>query len=156
MDILSHSLSGVAVASVTISFTRYRMGKKFGILLWGGFAAALPDMDALSLWSRFDEVIAPLFHLTESGNSIYFGTHWYSHHGFMHSLFAAILFTLLVLLFRVLTRLFFHGGWRRMGSYLKSNVWFPATLLLAYTVHLLEDMPTPASVWSGVLLVARK
>ena len=98
MDILTHTLSGVAIGTVITSFSNNGFRKKTGIILCAGFGAALPDFDAISLWSGFDSTIGKLFGLI-SGKEIYFSKLWYSHHAFMHSIFASLIFAMLFLLF---------------------------------------------------------
>ncbi len=96
MDILSHSLSGVAFGTVIASFTDKGFKRKAGVVLLSGFGGALPDIDAISLWSKFDTTIGHFFGLAHSGNEIYFSKFWYSHHGAMHSLLVAGIVTLII------------------------------------------------------------
>ena len=56
MDIITHTLSGVATGTVVMSFSPKGYKAKLGILSISGFGAALPDLDAISLWSRFDNL----------------------------------------------------------------------------------------------------
>jgi len=148
MDILSHSLSGLAVATVAASFSRRGLKHKTGILLLGTFAGALPDFDAISLWSKFDSTIGALLNLKHSGNVIYFEKFWYSHHGALHSLTFAALLPLVYLLLtslrepKKLGALYLHK--------LRRNKIMVLTFFLGFSVHLLEDMPTPACVWGGI------
>jgi hypothetical protein len=116
------------------------------IVAAGGFGGALPDFDAISLWSKFDVTIGSVFNLQHSGKEIYFGKLWYSHHGAMHSLLAPFCFIFLWLLPSLIWNKQFI--WRR----LKTNLLGILTFLLAYSAHLIEDMITPASVWGGVNL----
>jgi len=94
MDILSHTLSGIAVGTVAAAFVRKSRNsakKKALIILSGALAGAIPDIDAISLWSGFDNAIGSPLGLNYSGREIYFGKLWYSHHGMFHSLFMGLL-----------------------------------------------------------------
>jgi inner membrane protein len=151
MDILTHIVSGLASGTVISSFSHKGTGYKVAILFTAAFGAALPDLDAISLWSGFDSTFGKLLRLNHSGKEIYFARYWYSHHGFLHSLFAGILITFIlgtiILLIRKrgsrpASRNFIHSLNRQ--SLLLSG------FLIAYTIHLLEDMPTPACTWGGV------
>jgi inner membrane protein len=132
MDILTHTVSGLAVASILAHYYREDKWKIIGL---GGLGGALPDIDAISMWSKFDGTFGRLFNLSESGREIYFGQNWYSHHAITHSLSAAFALAILVWVFNR-----------------KSNFSFFRSLafLLAYILHLLEDMPTPGSTWDGI------
>ena len=103
MDILSHTLSGIAIGTVVATFSNKTWKQKASILLAGGFGGCLPDFDAISLWSKFDSTIGRLLNLTHSGNEIYFGKLWYSHHAALHSILAPIF---LVLLFSIVLIVF--------------------------------------------------
>ncbi len=114
----------------------------------GGLGGALPDIDAISLWSRFDATIGNFFGLSHSGTVIYSGKFWYSHHGFFHSLAAALLIAAIIIsadyLIRVRRRSATFGGYIRRRQ--------PAIIgfVSGFVIHLLEDMATPASAWGGV------
>lgn len=75
VDILTHTLSGVAVATCVASFMPTPQGR-WRLLLLGAVAGALPDLDALSLWSGFDHSIGAYFGLSK-GALIYTGQWWY-------------------------------------------------------------------------------
>lgn len=141
MDILTHSLSGVAVGTVISSFSKNGTKEKLGIIALSSFGAALPDLDAISLWSGFDNSIGKLFSLSHTGKEIYSSKFWYSHHGFMHSAFAGILFSLFI--FIVLHFIKF----KKQNSILIVTGFF-----IGFLFHLFEDMPTPTSAWGGVNL----
>ena len=68
MDILTHTLSGVAIGTVVSSFSNRGILDKVTIVLISGFAGALPDFDAISLWSGFDSTIGSFFNLPIGGN----------------------------------------------------------------------------------------
>jgi len=65
MDILIHAFSGVAVGSVISSFSNKSIIKKTSIPL--EFCESLPDFNAISLWSKFDNTIGSLLNLSYSG-----------------------------------------------------------------------------------------
>lgn len=145
MDILSHTLSGIAIGTTVASFSSKGRIDQLKIILCSGFAAALPDLDAISLWSQFDSTIGNFFQLTSSGKEIYSAKFWYSHHAFMHSLFAAFLFPLLFVLFtKTINRK------RSFKEIIYKNKLLIIAIVLAFIIHLFEDMPTPASSWGGV------
>ncbi|PIE84519.1 MAG: hypothetical protein CSA07_02065 [Bacteroidia bacterium] len=149
MDILTHTLSGLALGTVVACHGAPSARRRATILSCSTLAGALPDLDAISLWSRFDGTLGRWFGLSHSGRDIYSAKFWYSHHAFMHSLLAAAMVALLVVLLvygRTLLRDGLSGWWRRGRLVVLS-------MLLAYSIHLLEDMPTPSSTWGGVRLL---
>jgi len=153
MDIITHTLSGLAVGTVAISYTNKDVKAKLGLLTLSAFAAALPDLDAISLWSGFDATIGRTFGLNNPGREIYFAKFWYSHHAFLHSLTAGILIgMLLFLIYHILKMNFSNAsGWGAGDSFKSGKIYF-VTFIVAFSVHLIEDMPTPSSVWGGVNL----
>jgi len=150
MDILTHTLSGFAVGTIFAGRSTGTWRTKTAIILFSGLGGALPDIDAISMWSGFDAVFGRLFGFEHSGRVIYSAKFWYSHHGFMHSLLAAVLFALLIgLLFWLFSR-------RERNSSLL-DVFQKKKLMLfgfmsGFVVHLLQDMITPAGSWGGVRL----
>jgi membrane-bound metal-dependent hydrolase YbcI (DUF457 family) len=96
MDILTHAISGLAVGTVIIGISQKRKIGNLKIIGFSGFGAVLPDIDAVSMWSKFDNTFGKLFHLTYPGRAIYAMKLWYSHHGFFHSIVAALLFVFLL------------------------------------------------------------
>lgn len=149
MDILSHTLSGLAVGTVFASIGGQNRKQRMAILLGCTLAGALPDIDAISLWSHFDGTIGRLLGLPHRGTEIYFGKYWYSHHGFMHSLLAGVLYSLAL-------SLLVYGKSLRKGGYKiwwQQGRWLLLSTPLAFSVHLLEDMPTPACTWGGIRLL---
>jgi hypothetical protein len=150
MDIISHTLSGIAVGTVAASFSKLSTKHKATIILIGGLGGALPDFDAISLWSKFDLTIGTLFNMSHTGNQIYFGKFWYSHHGAFHSLLAPLFLTTVYTLCLIVKRRLFSI--ENLKSYITKNKLQYLAFFFGFTVHLLEDMPTPASVWGGVNL----
>lgn len=139
MDILTHTFSGVAVASLGVSVLPFESKERFKYLILGGFVGAFPDIDAVSMWSKWDAV----FGTTQKGSEIYTDNHWYSHHGFFHSLLAGlILVSLIFLVQKSILKTHFK----------KKHFWMLGFLSLGFCAHLLEDMPTPHSAWGGVRL----
>ena len=132
MDILSHTLSGVAAVSACLPFTDFGFKKKLGALGVGALAGAFPDLDAISLWSGFGQ----------KGADIYTGKLWYSHHGFNHSIFAGLLLVFVILFFRT----------SRFSDFCKNEKVLSLGLIIGFCAHLLEDMPTPTAYWGGVRL----
>lgn len=148
MDIISHSLSGVAVGTVVAAVSKVKPRHKLLMVLIGGLGGALPDIDALSLGSKFDATLGALFGLNHSGREIYFGKFWYSHHGALHSLVAPLLLILIYLGSYLLRQR--SSGWRELKNFWRRKRYYLASFYGGFLVHLLEDMPTPASVWGGV------
>ncbi|MBC7451809.1 MAG: metal-dependent hydrolase [Cytophagales bacterium] len=149
MDILIHTLSGTATAACIAACAHTATRNRARLILTGGFAAAFPDIDAFSLWSKFDSTIGKWLGLSASGHDIYFGKRWYSHHGFFHSILAAVFVALCYLLIRKL--------WHRkeaFTSYSSSSltkITF-AVFFCAYLSHLAGDLPTPGGPWDGIRL----
>ena len=150
MDIISHTLTGVAVGTVLATVSNGSFKEKGLIILAGGFGGALPDFDAISLWSRFDATLGSLLNLEHTGKQIYFGKFWYSHHAALHSILAPIVLILL----SIVAGSAFRRNFKI--SKVKANVIKRKYSLIAFffgfVFHLLEDMPTPSSVWGGVNL----
>ncbi len=142
MDILTHTFSGVAVATTIVGVSRISGKRKATLVVLGALAGAMPDIDAISLWSGFDKSFGNWLKLSDSGNEIYFSTFWYSHHAFMHSLLASVLFGLAMTL--LVKKLFKNEKRFLLLPFL--------TFVLAYLSHLIGDLPTPASVWNGIAL----
>jgi inner membrane protein len=145
MDIITHTLSGIAAGTIIISFSKKGFYEKAAIVLCGGIGGAFPDIDAMSLWSKFDRTFGKILGLDHSGYEIYFSKFWYSHHAFFHSLFAGFLFALIIMaflsLFRKETSFF---------AFIKTYWLVAIAFITGYLMHLLGDMPTPSSVWGGV------
>ncbi|BDD05309.1 metal-dependent hydrolase [Aureibacter tunicatorum] len=145
MDILSHAFSGIACGTVIASYGKNNWKEKASIILAGGLGGAIPDIDAVSMWSKFDQTIGKALGLTASGKSIYVGKFWYSHHGFTHSILASILFTLFFLAIISFFKKHSIENTRR-------NSWMALSFLSGMLVHAIEDMPTPWGAWGGVRL----
>ena len=148
MDLISHTLTGVAVGTVASSFSKSKWYTKIWIVVIGGFGGALPDFDALSLWSKFDQTIGSLFNLTHTGKQIYFGKFWYSHHGAFHSLLTPIFISLVTI--SIITLINQYKTLDDIKHHFTTNKLKYYAFCVGFTFHLFEDMPTPASVWGGV------
>lgn len=148
MDILIHTLSGATTAAFVATLSDSNTKSKLFMVLLGSFAGALPDIDAISLWSKFDGTIGKWLHLSHPGNQIYFGKFWYSHHGFFHSIFAAAIFAFIFISIR---NIYSKEKW---ASYFKQKqtVLLLATFFFAYVSHLIGDLPTPGAAWGGIRL----
>lgn len=151
MDILIHTLSGIAIGTVVSSFANSRFKNRLKIVLITGFAGSLPDLDALSLWSGFDSTIGNFFNLAASGKDIYSAKYWYSHHAFLHSAFAGILISGLlgIISYSVDSKLKRFKSKVLLDSLNKKRILLIG-FFLGFLIHLIEDMPTPASTWGGV------
>ncbi len=151
MDILTHTITGVAIGTVMASFTNKGFEKKLLIIIAGGFGACLPDIDAISLWSGFDATLGRLFALNHSGKEIYSAKFWYSHHAFFHSIFAGILIALVIIAMAYLIKIKFRNlRYTELKSYQKKHNLLLFSFVLGFILHLLQDMPTPCSTWGGV------
>jgi inner membrane protein len=151
MDIVTHTLSGIAISTVFASLSKKSLWKKGIILFCGSIGAAIPDIDVISLWSGFDSTIGKVLHLTKRGKDIYFGNYWYSHRHFSHSLVGGLTVTLFMLfLFYLLCVLFLRD--KSVSNFLKDKSVYFSTFLCAYFMHLLGDLPTPGCTWGGIKL----
>ena len=150
MDIISHTFTGVAIGTVVATASNLSGRKKGWIILLGGIGGAIPDFDAISLWSKFDSTIGSVLGLGHTGRSIYYGKFWYSHHGALHSVFAALFLLFIAFLGIAMIRreYSFNAFKRRIIRYRYGC----SSFLLGYLLHLLEDMPTPSGPWGGVNL----
>ncbi|MEA3444540.1 MAG: metal-dependent hydrolase [Bacteroidota bacterium] len=151
MDILTHTLSGVAIGIVISGFSTRGFPDRLSIIALGGLGGALPDLDAISLWSGFDSTIGDFFKLSNSGKEIYFSQFWYSHHGFLHSLMASLIFCLLMCLtFYVKEAISKRFSIINLWNEIKIRKLILISFASGFIIHLIEDMVTPACVWSGV------
>lgn len=150
MDILLHTFSGVAVASVAANVAPLSPSRKAKLYFMGALGGALPDFDAISLWSKFDSTIGVFLNLSHSGKDIYFNTFSYSHHGAMHSVLFPILLVLIVQLMKRGLQKLRNRTITPFRDQLKQRKWAIATFLSAYFLHIVEDMPTPGAAWGGV------
>ena len=108
-------------------------------------------MDAISLWSGFDTTIGNFFNLSVSGKEIYSGKYWFSHHAFLHSVFAGILIAGLLGLISYMIDSKFKGlKYKNFLESLNKKRILLIGFFLGFIIHLIEDMPTPASAWGGV------
>lgn len=150
MDIISHTLTGIAVGTILANISNGSFKKKGLIILTGGLGGALPDFDAISLWSKFDSTIGSWLNLQHSGSNIYFGKFWYSHHAAMHSILAPLVLILLSVLIRAALKQ--KLKFTDIKQHIFSKRLFHLAFFFGFLLHLFEDMPTPASVWGGVNL----
>ena len=153
MDILTHIATGVAIGTTIIVCTKGNKLKKASIIFAGALGGALPDIDAISLWSKFDSTLGKFFELQHSGSEIYSAKYWYSHHGFMHSILASLLMAFILML----AVYFITWGFRHISLSLffvsiKKNSAILSSFLGGYITHLLCDMPTPSGSWGGINL----
>ena len=148
MDILTHTLSGIAVATVVANYNKTATLQKAKIILVGAVGGALPDIDAVSMWSKFDQTLGAFFRLSHSGRFIYGSKFWYSHHAFFHSLIGSLI---LAILFLVLICIIRNGKENKnLTAFLKKYSTYLIAFVLGYWAHLAGDLPTPASVWGGI------
>jgi len=150
MDIISHTLTGIAIGTVIATVSKQNWKLKSTIIILGGIGGALPDLDAISLWSKFDTNIGSFLELGHTGKQIYFGKFWYSHHAIFHSLFTPIFILTLWLCISLIKRKSFNLIALK-SQFIKRKYLF-SSFFLGFLFHLIEDMPTPSSVWGGVNL----
>jgi inner membrane protein len=151
MDILTHTLSGLAIGTILVNFTKNDFLEKISIVFFSALGGAFPDIDAITLWSKFDGTLGKTLGLSHTGHEIYFSKFWYSHHAFFHSLFAGVLFMFLVLLFLYLIR-WVLGTEKNLFTFSKEHYLIGLAFIAGYFMHLLGDTNTPAAVWGGVNL----
>ncbi len=151
MDILTHTLSGIAIGTVISGFSGNGFTAKYKVIVFSAIGGALPDIDAISLWSGFDKTFGKVFGLSHSGKDIYVSKFWYSHHGFFHSLLASLILAFVIgLIFYAIQK---RSTNRRLWDSLKVNVLILTGFISGFIIHLLEDMPTPIGAWGGVRLL---
>jgi hypothetical protein len=152
MDILTHALSGTAMAACAMNYVPAGPLRKFKIIVAGTTGGIFPDLDAISLWSRFDGTFGKLFGLEHAGKVIYGSKFWYSHHAFFHSVAGSIIFGLMaVLLLYLLKRL--ANREMTFHKFCRDHIIYFAVFVLGFWAHLAGDLPTPASVWGGIDLL---
>jgi len=152
VDILTHAISGTAIAACAAAFVRTTPMRKAKILAAGTLGGFWPDIDAVSMWSRFDQVFGQWFGLEHSGRIIYGSKFWYSHHAFFHSLLASILFGLLLILVIYAIRRMSAKKTVSFKTFVKSHAIYFVVFVLVYWAHLAGDLSTPSSVWGGIAL----
>jgi hypothetical protein len=146
MDILIHTASGMLMgcAVALINPWKRRIGARQMLLQMGlgGLAGAFPDLDAISQWSGFDRTIGAFFNLA-SGDEIYSGRWWYSHHAFTHSILASVLFAAII--WGILY------PWRSKSKDLAQRALHGSLIaFLGWNAHLAGDLPTPKGSWDGI------
>lgn len=152
MDILTHAVSGMAVATCAATFVKGNVLRKAKIILTGTLGGMVPDIDAVSMWSRFDSTFGALFNLSHSGKVIYGSKFWYSHHAFLHSLLASLVIGAAIVLMVYLVRRVLMKDSTDFSHFIKNHFIYFIVFVLGYWAHLAGDLPTPASVWNGVAL----
>jgi inner membrane protein len=151
MDILTHTLSGLAIGTILVNYTKNDFLEKISIVFFSALGGAFPDIDAITLWSRFDITLGKILGLSHTGHEIYFSKFWYSHHAFFHSLFAGVLFMSLIIMILYLIR-WMLGTDKSLFIFSKQHYLIGLAFIFGYFMHLLGDMVTPAAVWGGVNL----
>ena len=76
MDILTHAISGLAAGTAIVGISKKSKIGNFKILGFSCLGAVLPDIDAVSMWSKFDSTFGKLFHFIYSGRDIYSMKFW--------------------------------------------------------------------------------
>lgn len=150
MDILTHALSGAVVASCTCAFIKAKGSDEIKILSIGVLGGILPDVDAISMWSGFDNTLGQLFSLSKTGKQIYSDKLWYSHHAFFHSLLASIIFGIVIFIIIFSFRFFKDKQQINLRNFLKRYLIYPLTFIFGYLAHLAGDLPTPSGSWGGI------
>lgn len=146
MDILSHTLTGIAVSTALLPISNTGLKGKIAIICAGGLGGIFPDLDVISLWSKFDVTIGKLFNLSHTGKEIYSAKFWYSHHAFLHSVAAGLLLTLLIgMLILKVKKITYKELFTTKRYFI-----FLLVFITGFIFHLLQDMPTPSSTWNGV------
>lgn len=152
MDILINVFIGLGIGTALAAWNRSRPAQQVKLMLMGAFGALLPSLDEITLLPYFDSTIGKWFGLQESGVEIFMGKHWYSHQSFMHSIFADVLFSILILLsMGIIYRYVIHGA-RTLKCSLGYTSIYAFTFSISYLIHLLGDLTAPAGPWGGVRL----
>ncbi len=146
MDILTHTISGMAAASVVANVSNQKWISKIKMVMAGAVAGALPDIDVITRWKGFDGTFGKWFHLTISGHEAFGAKLWYSHHAFFHSLLASVIFGLML----GMTVYIVKSKFKLSKSILLSVIPFSLAFILGFNMHLLEDMVTPGGGWGGI------
>ena len=153
MDILTHIVSGFGASAVVAAFANPKNLRKKRILAAGALGGAFPEIDVISLWSKFDATLGKWFGLAHKGNEIYYGKFWYSHHAFFHSIAGAVITGLLLM---CLAYVYHCIRWKeqreRLYQFYSDNISVYHGFVLGCLVHVAGDLLTPASVWGGVQL----
>ena len=151
MDIVTHTLSGVAIGSVLINQSYKGICSKTAILFFGAFGASVPDVDVVSMWSGFDSTFGKWLSLNLTGKEIYSAKLWYSHHAFFHSVLSALVFTMLIgAIFLLVQKYVLAKNDLSVREYIRDRGFILLSFFLGYVIHLFEDMLTPSSSWGGV------
>ncbi|MDP3937743.1 MAG: metal-dependent hydrolase, partial [Deltaproteobacteria bacterium] len=134
-----HALTGALAGTLLVYGLPGEPERRLSLVAWVALGALAPDVDALSL----------LF-----SHATYFGSAWYSHRVFFHSLagcavLAAVLGVALPALFASLrTTSPIRPPARPVPSVARVLALFAGGL-----VHLAGDLPTPPGPWSGIPLL---
>ncbi len=146
MDIFTHGLTGVALATAVSSHIQGNWKRNDWAISAGGFGGILPDTDVISMWSGFDGTFGKWFSLSQSGKDIFSDTHWYLHHVFTHSLVGAMTFSIIGCLIYLTYK-------KAISSKGISNLkWYVMAFFMGYLGHLVEDLITPRGPWGGIAL----
>lgn len=149
MDILTHSLTGLAAGTILVNFSKHGFFEKVPIVFFSTLGGIFPDIDALSLWSKFDSTIGSFLNLKNTGQFIYFSKFWYSHHAFFHSLAAALIFAIffmsLLFFLRIIT-----GTQKTYITFWQEYYLIGVAFFSGYFLHLMADLPTPGAYWGGI------
>jgi len=151
MDIVTHTLSGVAIGSVLINQSQKGIYSKAAILFFGALGGGFPDLDAISMWTGFDSTFGKWLSLNLTGKEIYSAKLWYSHHAFFHSVLSALVFTILIgAIFLFIQKYVVSKNNLSVREYIRDYGFILLSFFLGYVIHLFEDMLTPSSSWGGV------
>ena len=153
MDIFTHIVSGLAASTMVVAFTKDRTATVSRILGAGALGGAFPDIDTISLWSKFDIIIGEGLGLAHPGKEIYFAKFWYSHHAFFHSITAAVM---VGFIFGCLAFLNHITQWQQkketFSDFFKINRPVYLAFVLGCLAHITGDLFTPPGTWGGVRL----
>ncbi len=152
MDAVINILLGACAGLVIAGWNRSRPSQRFKLMVVGMIGASLPSLDELTLWAGFDRWIGSWLVLPASGHEIYFGTFWYSHQGFFHSLLAG--FLLSILLGWVLSLVYYHimKGTKSLAAAFRYLAGYMFAAGFGFYLHLLGDIVAPGGPWGGIRL----
>ena len=131
MSPVEHALSGVLASSLAASAWPGPLRDRGRWVLWTTIGVLCPDLDAVTL----------LFN-----HNVYFGSAWYSHRQFLHSILGcAFLAMLLPSVVTVVRRR--DAPIEECARILKIRA---RAIFAGGLLHLLSDLPTPPGPWDGL------
>jgi len=152
LDLLINAFLGLGIGTALAGWNRSRPAQQAKLMIVGLIGGIFPSLDSVTLLPCFDATLGSWLGLEESGVEIFLGSHWYSHQAFMHSLLAAGLFSLLLVLSMAFIYRFPMRSAPSLASALGYVGIYGASFGMSYLAHLLIDLTAPAGPWGGIRL----